>query len=170
MKLGVLVLVAVVLFGAAPGAAQEAKPSPAIAVGSRVSLEYTLTDAEGTVLDSSQGRPPLTYTHGVQQIVPGLEKALTGMHVGETKKVTVAPADAYGEVDSQAVIQVPKADLPEGVAAGTQLVARSPDGETRVVRVKEIRDETALIDLNHPLAGKTLHFDVKVIGVEPPAK
>ena len=103
--------------------AQEAKPASAIEAGSRVSLEYTLTDAEGTVLDSSQGRAPLSYTHGKQQIIPGLEKVLTGMHVGETRKVTVAPADAYGEVDSQAVIEVPKDDVPEGIAVGTQLFA-----------------------------------------------
>ncbi|MGH7265978.1 MAG: FKBP-type peptidyl-prolyl cis-trans isomerase, partial [Candidatus Rokuibacteriota bacterium] len=169
MTRGALVLTALLLGATGAGAqdarpaAEATKPSAAIAAGSRVSLEYTLTDAQGTVLDSSQSGAPLHYTHGESQIIPGLEKALAGMRVGETKKVAVAPADAYGDVDPQATVEVPKEELPEGVAVGTRLVARSPDGQTRVVRVKEVHEASAIIDLNHPLAGMTLHFDVKVV-------
>lgn len=177
MSRGALILAAALLL-AAPGArAQDARPAApaesaplAIAAGSRVSLEYTLTDAQGTVIDSSESGEPLRYTHGESQIIPGLERALVGMHVGETKKVTVAPADAYGDVDPQATVEVPKTELPDSVAVGTRLVARSPDGQTRVVRVKEMREASAIIDLNHPLAGMTLHFDVKIVSIEEPAK
>ncbi len=155
----------------APGAIHAPEAPGAIEDGSRVSLEYTLTDDAGKVLDSNKGRAPLTYTQGEHQIVPGLESALTGMRVGEHRTVTVAPADGYGDVDPDAMTEVPKDILPDGaLIVGTQLVARSRTGEMRVVRVKEIKESTVIIDLNHPLAGKTLHFDVTVIGVEPPEK
>ena len=122
------------------------------------------------MLDSNKGRDPLTFTQGEHQIVPGLEKALEGMRPGDEKKVTVAPADGYGPIDPAAHTEVPKDAIPsDALTVGTQLVARSPTGETRVVRVKEVRDSTVVIDLNHPLAGKTLHFAVKVLGVEPPS-
>src|SRR5215510_11510958 len=87
---------------------EAAKPAPAIETGSKVSLEYTLRDDDGKVLDSNKGRDPLTYVHGEQQIVPGLEKALDGMHAGEQKEVVLAPADGYGALDPQAVAEVPK--------------------------------------------------------------
>ncbi len=154
---------------AKPATSDEAKPAPTIESGSKVSLEYTLRDNEGKVLDSNKGRDPLTYVQGEQQIVPGLEKALNGMHAGDEKKVTVAPADGYGDVDPQAVAEVPKQMIPaDALTVGTELLARNREGATRLVRIKEIKDETVIIDLNHPLAGKTLHFDVKVVGVEPP--
>lgn len=171
-----LLATAIVLVVTSTARAEEAKPeeagpAPAIEAGSKVSLEYTLRDADGKVLDSNKGRDPLTYVQGEQQIVPGLEKALTGMHPGEEKKVVVAPADGYGDVDPTAVAEVPKEMIPaDALQVGTELVARNRDGATRLVRIKEIKDETVIIDLNHPLAGKTLHFDVRVTGVEPPVK
>jgi FKBP-type peptidyl-prolyl cis-trans isomerase SlyD len=164
-----LVLGMVLLACSVAGADEEVKPAPAIEDGSRVSLEYTLTDDEGKVLDSNRGRDPLTYVQGESQIVPGLEKALAGMHSGEQKQVTVAPGDGYGEVDPSAVAEVPKDMIPaDALTVGTELVARNSRGTTRLVRVKEVKDATVVLDLNHPLAGKTLHFDVKVMAVEPP--
>jgi FKBP-type peptidyl-prolyl cis-trans isomerase SlyD len=146
-------------------------PGPAIETGSEVSVEYTLKDDSGSVLDSNKGRNPLTFTQGEHQIIPGLEKALSGMHAGEEKKVTVPPADGYGEVDPRAITEVPKDSVPaHAQVEGMQLVARSADGRTRLVRVKEVRDQTVLIDLNHPLAGKILHFDIRILRVEPPKK
>jgi len=143
----------------------------AIANGSKVQLEYTLTIDDGKVLDSNTGREPLTFTQGQQQIIPGLEKALEGMRASEKKKVTVNAAEAYGEVDPTAITEVPKERVPaQALTVGTGFVARGPNGETRPVRVKEIREQTVIIDLNHPLAGKTLVFDVKVLSVESPAK
>lgn len=148
----------------------EAK-APVVENGSKVQLEYTLTDDNGKVLDSNKGGEPLTFTQGQQEIIPGLEKALDGLHAGDAKKVTVQPAEAYGEVDPQAVTEVPKERIPtEALSVGTELVAQGQGGERRSVRIKEIKEQTVVIDLNHPLAGKTLVFDVKVLGVEPPAK
>lgn len=176
--LAALLLATVTVLVGVPGAradeakpAEEAKPAPAVEAGSKVSLEYTLSDDDGKVLDSNKGREPLTYVQGEQQIVPGLEKALAGMHQGEEKKVVVAPADGYGDVDPGAMAEVPKAMIPaDALQIGTELVARNREGATRLVRIKEIKDETVIIDLNHPLAGKTLHFHVRVVGVEPPGK
>lgn len=149
-----------------------ATPRIAIATGSTVRLEYILTDDAGTVLDSNKGREPLTYTQGEQQIIPGLELALAGLLAGDEKQVTVKPEDGYGPIDPAAQAEVPKETLPaDALTVGTRLMARSPDGETRLVRIKEIREATVIIDLNHPLAGMTLHFAVKVLEVEaPPSK
>lgn len=145
--------------------------SPAIAEGSTVRLEYTLKDDGGELLDSSEGAEPLTYTHGRRQIIPGLERALQGMRAGDKKQVQVAPKDAYGTVDPAATAEVPKQNLPpEALVPGTQLVARRPDGSSQFVRVKEVRAETVVLDLNHPLAGKTLFFDVRILEVVPAEK
>src|SRR5262249_14745711 len=111
----------------------------------------------------------LTYVQGEQQIVPGLEKALNGMHAGEEKKVTVEPAEGYGDVDPRALAEVPKRMIPpDALNVGTELLARNPEGATRLVRIKEIKDETVNIALTPPRAGKTLHFEVKGVSVEPP--
>lgn len=168
MRATLTLLLLTLSLGVASAQSPESSGGSVIANGSVVHLEYTLTDDSGKVLDSSKGRDPLTYTQGHAQIVPGLEQALTGMRAGEAKQVTVSPEDGYGPVDPSAETEVPKEQLPmEGLSVGTALVARSPDGETRLVRVKEIKEQTVVIDLNHPLAGVTLHFDVKILGVEP---
>jgi FKBP-type peptidyl-prolyl cis-trans isomerase SlyD len=143
--------------------------SPAIEQGSTVQLEYTLTDDAGAVLDTNKGQAPLTYTHGEAQIIPGLERQLAGMHTGEEKKVTLPPGDAYGPVDPAAQTEVARDALPPAaLVVGTRLIARNAAGDARPVVVKEIRDQTVVIDLNHPLAGKTLVFEVKVLSVESP--
>jgi FKBP-type peptidyl-prolyl cis-trans isomerase SlyD len=145
--------------------------SPPIQNGSTVSIEYTLKDEAGKVIDSNAGRDPLVYTQGTRQIIPGLETALDGMRAGEEKKVSVPPGDAYGDVDPDAMAEVPKEMIPPAAhSVGTELIAQTQGGGRRVVRVKEVREQTIVIDLNHPLAGKTLHFDVKVLAVEPPKK
>jgi FKBP-type peptidyl-prolyl cis-trans isomerase SlyD len=156
------------LVAAAPAMAQS---KIAIEKGSSVKIEYTLKDDKGAVLDTNAGKDALAFTQGSQQIIPGLDKALLGMKVGDTKKVTVKPEDAYGQVDPKAEAEVPKTALPEGAAVvGTRLLARGQDGQPRPVTVKTVKDATVVLDLNHPLAGKTLFFDVKVVSVEPPAK
>jgi len=150
---------------------KEKAASPAIENGAKVQLEYTLKDDGGKVLDSNKGHEPLTYTQGQKQIIPGLEQALSGMHAGEEKKVTIKPVDAYGEVNPNAVTEVPKEMLPpDALKVGTELMAQSQAGDRRIVRIKEVKEKTVVIDLNHPLAGKTLFFDVKVLGVEPATK
>ncbi len=152
----------------APAAMAQNPPMRAVENGSNVSIEYTLKDEAGQVLDTNKGKNPLTFTQGQRQIIPGLERELIGMHAGEEKKVVVKPEDAYGPVMPNAQTEVPKDAVPkEGLKVGTPLMARSGSGETRPVVVKEIKENTVVLDLNHPLAGKTLFFDVKVLGVEP---
>jgi len=129
-----------------------------------VAIHYTLTDDDGETLDSSAGRDPLMYLHGASNIIPGLESALTGKDVGDKVEVTVEPADAYGEIDGELVQSVPRDafDGIEQIEPGMQFEARSPEGGSQVVVVKEVADDAVVIDGNHPLAGQTLHFDVSV--------
>jgi len=159
------------VFGVAEAQSKQDPNTVSVGNGSKVQIEYTLTDDEDKVLDSNKGKEPLVFTQGQKQIIPGLEKALEGMHAGEEKKVTVKPADAYGEADPAAFTEVSKEQIPvEALTIGTVLVAQNQNGERRSVRVTEVKEKTVIIDLNHPLAGKTLHFDVKVLGVEAPSK
>src|SRR5262249_40138888 len=117
---------------------------------------------------SNRGQAPLRYTHGQREIPPGLEQALLGLHAGDRKAVTVAPEDGFGPIDPEAIAEVPKASIPsDALVVGTALIAKGPEGERRV-RVREIRDESVVLDLNHPLAGKTLYFDVQVLRVTAP--
>jgi FKBP-type peptidyl-prolyl cis-trans isomerase SlyD len=165
-SLGTLVAL-VALLAAAPAGAQS---NAAVENGSSVKIEYTLKDDQGAVLDTNAGKEALAFTQGAQQIIPGLDRALLGMKVGDSKKVTVKPEDAYGAVDPKAEAEVPKDSLPQGAAVvGTRLLARGQNGQPRPVTVKAVKDTTVLLDLNHPLAGMTLFFDVKVVSVEPPA-
>jgi FKBP-type peptidyl-prolyl cis-trans isomerase 2 len=148
-----------------------ATPATVIQAGSDVSFDYTLTDDKGTVIDSSKGRTPMHYIHGQGQIIPGLEKELAGMSVGGEKKVTVKPEDAYGPVDPGAFQEIPREKLPaEALKVGTMLSAQGPQGQRIPVRVHEIKEKTVIMDFNHPLAGKTLSFDIKVTEIKPPAK
>ena len=163
-----LASVAVLVTLVAPAPAQNAAPGPVIQEGSRVQLEYTLSDSSGAVLDSNKGGEPFTYTHGQRQIVPGLESALAGKRAGDVAKVTVKPEDAYGTVDPKAQIEVGRERVPPDVKVGSELTGRDSSGATRSVRVKEVKDKSVVLDLNHPLAGKTLLFDVRVLSVDGP--
>ena len=151
-----------------PVSAQDPAASPAIKAGSRVGIEYTLTDEGGKVLDSNKGQEPFTYTHGERQIVPGLESALAGKRAGDVAKVTVKPEDGYGKVDPKAQIEVGRERVPPDIKVGSELTGRTANGDTRSVRVKEIKDQSVVLDMNHPLAGKTLLFDVRILSVEGP--
>jgi FKBP-type peptidyl-prolyl cis-trans isomerase SlyD len=136
--------------------------------GSVVSFEYTLSDENGEVLQSNKGKEPVTYTHGQHEIIPGLEKGLAAMEVNEEKSIRVKPEEAYGQVDPQGFKEVPKSDIPTTeLDVGTPLNARGPQGEELLIHVSEVKDDTVVLDFNHPLAGKTLHFDVKVVDIEP---
>src|SRR5262245_35559420 len=159
----------------APASPAPASPAPASALtieeGSMVQLEYTLSDDAGTVIDSNKGQPPLSYTQGDHQILPGLEKQLAGLRPGQEKKVVLKPDEAFGPVDPTAQTEVAKSAVPpDALVVGTQLMARNAAGEGRPVVVKEIKENTVVVDLNHPLAGKTLVFDIKVLGIAPPSK
>jgi len=157
--LAVILSLAASIAAADEGTPAAAPAAPAIEKGSTVQLEYTLKDDAGAVLDSNKGQSPFTYTQGEAQLMPGLEKQLDGMHVGEEKKVVLPPEEAYGRADPGAQTEVPRDLLPPGALTV---------GEQRPVTVKEIKDQTVVLDLNHPLAGKTLVFELKVLGVAPP--
>jgi len=136
--------------------------------GSVVSFEYTLSDENGEVLQSNKGKEPVTYTHGQHEIIPGLEKGLAEMEINEEKSIRVKPEEAYGQVDPQGFKEVPKSDIPTTeLDVGTPLNARGPQGEELLIHVSEVKDDTVVLDFNHPLAGKTLHFDVKVVDIAP---
>ena len=137
-----------------------------IQAGSTVGIEYTLTLEDGTTVESNVGRETLRFEQGSGEIIPGLDKELIGMKVSETKRVTVEPAEGYGLLDSAAFTEVPVGDLPEDAREpGTQLMSRDAQGRTRRLRVHRIEGDTATLDFNHPLAGKTLIFDVKILEI-----
>ncbi len=132
-----------------------------------ISLEYELTDDEGTTLDSNKGGEPLSYLHGHGQIVPGLERALTGKAVGDQAKVTVPPEEGYGPRDEDRLVTVGRNRFDFEPEAGQVLEASLPEGGSVPFVVVSVNQENVVLDGNHPLAGKTLHFDVKVLGVRP---
>jgi len=143
------------------------KPGSVIQDGSLVSIEYTLTDDSGNVLDSNVGKEPLTYVQGGGQIVRGLEKELTGLKVGERKKIHVSPEEGYGPIDPKAMQEIPKDKIPaDAQKVGALLMTKGPQGEGITMRVQEVKDHTVVVDFNHPLAGKALNFDVKVLDIK----
>lgn len=142
-----------------------------VSKGKHVSLEYTLKLSDKEVVESNVGGEPMTYVHGAEEIVPGLEKALEGMSVGEKKHVAVKPADAYGEVDQKAIQEVKKSQVPEHAwKVGAELEAKGPEGHSLFPHVTEVKADSVVLDFNHPLAGKTLYFDVKILDIRTEAK
>ena len=134
--------------------------------GKKVSIEYTLT-VDGAVADSNKGGEPLSYMHGENQIVPGLEKQLDGMNVGDSKTVTVEADQGYGELQADAIMEVPKDQVPEEAhQVGAQLMTKDSQGNVLRPTVAEVKDEVVVLDFNHPLAGKTLTFEVQIVGIE----
>ena len=134
--------------------------------GNTVSIEYTLTLDDGTVVDSNVGKDPLVYEAGAGQILPALDQALSGLGEGDTKSVALSAADGYGEIDESLYFEVPLGQLPENARQpGTPLVAKREDGRELRVLVHEVKDETAVLDYNHPLAGKALSFAVRIVTV-----
>jgi len=138
-----------------------------VAKGLVVSLDYSLHLGDGQVIDASEPGSPLAYIHGEGQIVPGLEAALEGLETGAARDVVVAAPDGYGEHDARGLQEVPIGTFPPQLQphVGQHLTAEGPDGESISFVVHEVRPESVVIDLNHPLAGKALHFSVKVMEV-----
>ncbi|MCL4128745.1 UNVERIFIED_CONTAM: hypothetical protein GTU68_037697 [Idotea baltica] len=136
-----------------------------ISENAAVLFHYTLTDEEGTQLDSSKGKEPLAYLHGHKNIIPGLEQAMEGKQAGDVMIVNVAPADGYGEIQEQKIQEVPRKTFQaEDITVGMRFVAQTPDGPLTVF-VTAVTDETVTVDANHPLAGKELTFDVRIDSV-----
>lgn len=132
----------------------------------RVVLDYTLKNEKGELLDASDGEDgePIVYVHGYGMLVPGLEAALVGLEVGATKDVVIPPEEGFGERDEELVIEVDRSELPnpDDISVGDELVAESPDGDELPMRVVDVLDDGVLVDANHPLAGVTLHYSVRV--------
>ena len=129
-----------------------------------VSLEYRLHLGDGQVVDESEPGQPLAYMHGRGQIVPGLEGQLEGMSAGESKKVVVPPSQGYGEHDPRGLQEVPREMFPPNanLQAGVTISAQTADGDVIPITIRELKGEKVVVDLNHPMAGKTLHFDITV--------
>lgn len=165
--LAVSLLVTILLIGMLPGISQAEDSQAKVSEGKLVSLEYTLTLDDKSVVESNVGAKPLTYTQGAHQLPPALEQALEGMAVGDSKQVTVSAAEGYGEMDPKAVQEVQKELIPpEALKVGTRLQGKTPSGQVVYPLVAEIKADTVVLDFNHPLAGKTLHFAVKVLDIQ----
>ncbi|WP_151703460.1 FKBP-type peptidyl-prolyl cis-trans isomerase [Nitrincola alkalilacustris] len=137
-----------------------------IAENTVVSIHYTLSNTAGEVMDSSEGQDPLAYLHGANNIIPGLENALVGKVSGDSLQVVVEPDQAYGEVREELIQSVDRSnfvDIAE-IQVGMQFMAQTPWGE-QPVTVVEVEGDNIVLDGNHPLAGQTLTFDVKVVDV-----
>lgn len=135
-----------------------------IAANTVVSFEYTLKDEQGNLIDQSAGQGPMTYVHGQQEIVAGLERALSGRRAGDSFKVAVQPAEGYGPRDPGLAFEVPRHEFPASIKPepGMQLAMGGADGRQELVSVMKVSDGVVVLDRNHPLAGKTLHFDIQV--------
>jgi FKBP-type peptidyl-prolyl cis-trans isomerase SlyD len=129
-----------------------------------VTLEYTLT-IDGEVVDTSKGAQPIQFIQGQQQIIPGLEKELYGMAVGETKEVVVPPQEGYGDIDPENFAEVPRDQFPPQIPIqpGIQLELTDEQGERVGATIDSIEGDNVRLDFNHPLAGKELHFEVEVV-------
>ena len=134
--------------------------------GDRVIVHYQGTLKNGKVFDTSEGREPLQFTLGAGMMIPGFEKAIVGMKVGETKTFTIPAAAAYGPYRDDLVMEVPKDHLPPDLSpkAGDKLQMRDSRGGTVVVKVKKVGDSSITVDGNHELAGEDLTFQIKLMG------
>lgn len=133
-----------------------------------VSLDYTLRLDDGEVIDSSQGVGPLSFLQGRGQIIEGLERELYGMSEGDEKQVSVSPEDGYGQYKKSRIQAVPRDTFPEDMELEEGMSVRLQDsqsGRQFEAYVNEIGSDQVVLDFNHPLAGETLHFDVKVAGL-----
>jgi FKBP-type peptidyl-prolyl cis-trans isomerase SlyD len=134
--------------------------------GQVVSMEYTLK-VDGLVTDASEAGEPLEYVHGAGNIIPGLEREMTGMAIGDRKVVVVAAEEGYGSQDEEAFMDVPRDQFPDEIPMeiGAGLQVQNKEGHSMFARIDRVDDQSVRLDFNHPLAGKELHFSVKVVGL-----
>ena len=134
--------------------------------GSTVTVHYTGKLTDGEIFDSSEGREPLTFTVGSENIIPGFSNALIGKTVGDKVNTTIPVEEGYGQVREDLFVEVPKENLPGEVEVGQVLQADSGNGQPVSVRVKEIHENHVVIDGNHPLSGMDLEFSIEVVEVQ----
>ncbi len=130
--------------------------------GDRVTVHYHGTLANGEVFDSSRGGEPFPFVVGAGDVIAGFDAAVRGLGVGESVTVTLTPEEAYGEHTEELVFEVPKAEAPEGIAAGDQVQL----GNGAPAVIVEVTDEIVRVDANHPLAGEALTFEIEVVGIQ----
>jgi FKBP-type peptidyl-prolyl cis-trans isomerase SlpA len=133
-----------------------------------VKVNYTGKLSDGQVFDSSEGKEPLEFTLGQGQLIPGFEKGLIDMKLKEKKTITIDKEEAYGKINDDLIQEVNKNQLPQDMTpeVGMGLVSKSPDGQEMNLRVVEVKEESVVIDGNHPLAGKDLIFDLEVVAIK----
>ena len=162
-----IVVLTVIMLGLMVSAPESEAKVQKIAAGKKVTFDYVLT-IDGQTIETSENVGPLEYTHGEGGILKGLEKRLAGLKVGDVKTITIPAQEAYGQVRPEAVREFPKSTLPENFTPQVGAIVRveNDSGQKFPVTIAEIRDETIVLNLNHPLAGKDLQFDVTVVAVK----
>jgi FKBP-type peptidyl-prolyl cis-trans isomerase 2 len=136
--------------------------------GDTVSVHYTGKLDNGEVFDTSKEREPFEFKIGGQAVIPGFEKGVVGMGVGDTKTIEISPEDAYGEKKEELVVEVQKSELPEDItpSVGQRLQIKQQDGNPIVVTITDMDEDNITLDANHPLAGYTLFFDVELVEIK----
>ncbi|MFH1359533.1 MAG: peptidylprolyl isomerase [Candidatus Omnitrophota bacterium] len=138
-----------------------------ITKGKKVKFDYTLT-VQGKVMDTSEGKDPLEYTQGAGMIIPGLERQLEGLKVGDERTIKVLAKEAYGELDPNAIREMPRTFFPADVTLqqGMMVPLQAKDGQKIVAIIQNINKDTVVLNFNHPLAGQELQFDVKIVDIK----
>ncbi len=136
-----------------------------------VAMDYRLL-IDGEVVDSSEGQEPLEFLQGHSNIIPGLEREMLGMKIGESKDVVVQPTEGYGEFDPEAFIEIPQNQFPDHipVEVGTELQVENEEGQPTYARIDKVENNIVKLNFNHPLAGKELHFSVQVVALRAPSE
>ena len=158
ISIGILLLLGILMTGCASGAKN----------GDSVTLDYTLKLAGGLTSETSIGKEPLVFTMGAGNMIPGFEKAVLGMKVGDQKTFTIPYSEAYGAYSDNLIIEISRSQLAPDVVpvVGMTLTATQPNGMPVEVIIKKVSDTTITIDTNHPLAGKDLTFEIKILKIE----
>ncbi len=135
--------------------------------GDTVKVHYTGTFDDGTQFDSSVGKDPLIVKIGSGEAIPGFEKGLEGMAIGDKKRINISPEEAYGEYNPELIHEVPRTDFPEGMdlKVGVELQAQGPEGHSYVLSIKAVNEETITVDANHPMVGKNLNFELEIVDI-----
>ena len=143
-----------------------------VVAGRVIAIDYSVALEDGDIVETSHGREPVEYLHGTGQLLPGLEHALDGMREGQNARFALEPGDAYGDHDESNVVTLPRSLFPAEakLEPGLRLAARTSAGQNYPITVVEVHSENVLVDLNHPLAGRRLYFDVTVLAVRDAAE
>jgi peptidylprolyl isomerase len=133
--------------------------------GDTVAVHYTGKFTDGEIFDASEGREPLSFVTGESQVIKGFEEAVMGKAVGEKISVTIPAAEGYGELREDLIVEIPKTNVPEGVEVGSVLSSVAPNGQHFTVEVKEVKEETVIVDMNHKMAGKDMIFEIEIVSI-----